>query len=87
MKPWYLYMLECVGGSIYTGITTDVDARYAAHQAGKGAKYTRANPPTSILKIVECENRSEASKFECKVKKLPTEAKRRFISGELLFQD
>lgn len=80
LKPWYLYMLECVGGSIYTGITTDVQARFAAHQAGKGAKYTRANPPVSILKIVEFEGRSEASKFEHKIKQLSPTAKRRFIA-------
>ena len=38
-KPWYLYLIECVDGSIYTGITVDLDARYAAHQDGSGARY------------------------------------------------
>jgi len=38
MKTWYLYLLECADGSIYTGITVDVEARYAAHSAGKGAR-------------------------------------------------
>ena len=82
MRPWYLYMLECAGGTIYTGITTDVDARFAAHQAGKGAKYTRSHPPVAILKVVQFADRSEASKSEYQIKKLSKTEKRRFIGDE-----
>ena len=46
---WWLYMVECRGGGIYTGIAKDVDARYRQHEAGKGARYTRMNPPVALL--------------------------------------
>lgn len=42
---WYVYLIECQDGSIYTGISNDVAARFAAHQRGKGARYTRSHPP------------------------------------------
>ena len=47
--PWYVYLLECRNGSYYAGISNDVDARFQAHLAGKGAKYTRAHPPVKLL--------------------------------------
>lgn len=43
-KPWFVYLIECEDGSIYTGIAVDVSARYQAHLMGTGAKYTRAPP-------------------------------------------
>ena len=49
MPCWYVYLLECHDGSVYTGIATDVDRRYAEHAAGKGARYTRAHPPLRLL--------------------------------------
>ena len=51
-KPWYLYLIECQDGSIYTGITLDVAARYAAHQNGTGARYTRSHPPKCLLAVI-----------------------------------
>jgi len=75
-KPWFLYLIECQDGSIYTGITVDVDKRYAAHQTGKGAKYMRSHPPKRLLKVFEFTNRSEASKAEYKIKKLSASEKR-----------
>lgn len=44
-KVWYLYILECKDGSLYTGITDDIQRRLAQHEAGKGAKYTRGRGP------------------------------------------
>ena len=78
-KPWFLYLLECVNGSYYAGITTDVAARFAAHQSGKGARYTRANPPLRIAGQVAYEDRSAASKAEWQLKRLPREAKPGFF--------
>lgn len=78
-KPWFLYLIECQDGSIYTGITVDVELRYAAHKAGKGAKYTRSHPPKRLLKIVEFANRSEASKAEYRIKKLSAHEKRAIV--------
>lgn len=68
---WSLYLLECKGGVFYSGIAIDVQARFEAHCRGKGAKFTRANPPKRILISVVYANRSEASKAEWALKKLP----------------
>ncbi len=76
MKVWYLYLLECSDGSIYTGITVDVAKRYAAHLAGKGARYTRSHPPRRLLASFEHADRSSASKAEYAIKQLPAAAKR-----------
>ncbi len=67
---WYLYLLECQNQHYYTGITTDVERRFRQHLSGKGAKYTRANPPTKILGVLPYPDRSQASKAEHMVKRL-----------------
>ncbi|HSG23289.1 MAG TPA: GIY-YIG nuclease family protein [Azonexus sp.] len=79
-KPWYLYLIECVDGSIYTGITVDLDARYAAHKDGSGARYTRSHPPTRLLGFETHPDRSSASKAEHRIKQLTATQKRRFAS-------
>lgn len=68
--PWYLYLLECEGGSYYVGITKDLEARFRAHQSGLGAKYTRANPPLRILASRTYPDRSTASIAEAQLKKI-----------------
>ncbi len=68
---WYLYLLECVDGSLYTEITTDVDRRFAEHLSGKGARYTRSHPPRCLLASVPIGSRSEALKAELGLKALP----------------
>lgn len=78
--PWFLYLIECVDGSIYTGIATDVAARYAAHASGKGARYTRAHPPTRLLVSVKYPDRSSALKAEYRIKQLKPAAKRSFVA-------
>ncbi|HUW36756.1 MAG TPA: GIY-YIG nuclease family protein [Rhodocyclaceae bacterium] len=75
---WFLYLIECKDGSIYTGITTDVAARYAAHAAGKGARYTRSHPPLRLLASVEYPDRSAAAGAEYRTKLLSPTAKREF---------
>lgn len=69
-KPWFLYLIECADGSIYTGIAVDVAARYAAHCAGKGARYTRSHAPVRLLGYETHADRSAASKAEYRVKRL-----------------
>ncbi len=76
MKAWYLYLLECTDGSIYTGITVDVEARYAAHVAGRGARYTRSHPPARVLASIEYPDRASASKAEYAMKQLTAAEKR-----------
>ena len=67
---WFVYLIECKGGSIYTGITVDVDARYAAHASGKGARYARSHPPQHLLAVLEYADRSAASKAEYQIKQM-----------------
>lgn len=76
MAAWFLYLLECSDGSIYTGITTDVEKRYAAHASGKGARYTRSRPPQRLLAVFEFDDRSSASKGEYELKRLTASQKR-----------
>ena len=73
--PWTLYLLECRSGALYTGITNNLEARYQAHLSGKGAKYTRANPPVAILATAEFPDRSSASKAEWAIKQQPRHRK------------
>ncbi len=78
LKPWYLYLIECADGSIYTGITVDVAARYRAHASGNGSRYMRAHPPQRLLAVIEYPDRSAASQAECRIKKLPAGEKRAY---------
>lgn len=63
-ETWWLYVLECRGGVLYTGIARDVDARFAAHLAGAGAAFTRLNPPLRILARAALPGRSAALRAE-----------------------
>ena len=80
-KPWYLYLIECEDGSIYTGITVDVAARYEAHRLGTGASYTRAHKPRRLLGQEIHADRSSASKAEYRVKRLSPAEKRRYAAA------
>ncbi|HBD32279.1 GIY-YIG nuclease family protein [Cupriavidus metallidurans] len=77
---WFLYLLECEGESIYTGITTDVQRRYAQHLAGIGAKYTRSRRPLRLLGWLEFSTKSEALKAEIRTKRMSAAQKRDFCS-------
>ncbi len=81
MREWFLYLIECRDGSIYTGVSVDVEARYAAHAAGRGARYTRSHPPLRLLGSVAYPDRSSAQKAEHEVKQLSPAAKRAFAGG------
>ncbi len=76
MRPWFVYLLECRDGSVYTGIATDVGRRFAQHLAGKGARYTRAHPPLRLLGQFEYPDRAAASRAEYAIKQLAPAAKR-----------
>ncbi|SOZ39578.1 GIY-YIG nuclease family protein [Cupriavidus neocaledonicus] len=78
---WYLYLLECTGDSIYTGITTDVARRFAEHQSGKGAKYTRSRKPIRVLGQVRFATKSEALKAEIEIKRMSSAQKRSFCAA------
>jgi putative endonuclease len=81
MKPWYLYILECADKTLYTGITVDPVRRLAEHNEGTGAKYTRARLPVAMVYRTEAKDRSEASRMEYRIKKLPRKAKLELIKN------
>ena len=76
---WYLYLIECQDGSIYTGISVDVAARYQAHANGKGARYTRSHPPRRLLASIEYPDRSSAARAEYETKQLTVADKRALV--------
>ena len=80
---WWVYMLRCGDGSLYTGIATDVDRRFSEHesQGPKGAKYLRGRLPLEIVFRKEIGNRSDASKEELRIKTLNRTAKLALIDG------
>jgi putative endonuclease len=79
---WFLYVIECRDGSLYTGIAIDPEARFTAHLAGKGARYTRSHPPLRLIASMPYPDRSSASKAEYKLKQLPASEKLRVARGE-----
>ena len=82
-QNWHLYILRCADGTLYTGITTDVDKRFEAHCAGKGAKYTRGRGPLTLVYREECGDHSSALKRELEVKKLSRPEKERLIQATI----
>jgi len=80
-KLWFLYLIECEDRSIYTGIAVDVAARYAAHQKGTGARYTRAHAPQKLLAVVEYTSHSAALQAEYMIKQMTAREKREFAQS------
>jgi len=78
-SAWCVYLIECRNGAFYAGITNRLEARYAAHAAGRGARYTRANPPLRLLGFRNYPDRSSASRAEWHIKQLPKEKKLPFL--------
>lgn len=72
---WYVYILRCGDGSLYTGVTTDVEHRLEQHRAGKGAKYTRGRGPLELVYQEKCTSHSEALRREIRIKKLSRQEK------------
>jgi len=80
-KSWVIYLLGCKDGSLYTGITNDLEKRLASHNAGLGAKYTRGRRPVTLLEFITVESQSEALKLEYQIKQLPRFKKRAFFKS------
>ena len=80
----YAYIVKCSDGTYYTGYTNDLEKRLLAHNAGKGAKYTRNRLPVEIVYFEEYEDKSEAMKREYAIKRLTREQKEKLISGKVL---
>lgn len=79
LRPWFVYLVECADGTLYTGCTPDLERRIAAHNAGRGAKYTRARLPVRLVYYEALQNRSAALRREAKIKSLPRAGKLRII--------
>jgi putative endonuclease len=67
-RSWVVYLVRCSDQSLYCGITNDVNKRLAAHNSGKGAKYTRSRRPVELVSVSPQMSRSDALKLEYKVK-------------------
>ena len=76
---WCLYLIECVNGAWYAGITNHLQRRYAAHASGRGARYTRANPPRRLLGWRAFPDRASASRAEAAIKRLPRADKAAYL--------
>lgn len=79
VTSWRLYLIECRNGAFYAGITNDLARRYAQHVAGKGARYTRANPPARLLGSRAYPDRGAALRAEHAIRQLPKMAKPGFL--------
>lgn len=78
-----MYMARCADGTLYTGIARDVAARIAAHDAGRGARYTRGRGPLVVCATRRCNSKSTALRLEAAIKRLPREHKAR-LTGHAL---
>ena len=78
-ENWYLYILRCGDGTLYTGITTDVGKRLAAHRAGRGAKYTRGRGPLELVHREELPGHSAALKREYEIKAMTRQEKEKLL--------
>ena len=78
---WFVYILKCADGSLYTGITRDLDARIKTHNDGTGAKYTRGRLPVKLVYSEVAENLSSASQREHAIKQLPRQSKLALFSS------
>jgi len=80
MPDWYLYMVRCRDGSLYTGIATDVESRLADHRANKGAKYLRGRGPLKLVLKKQIGAKGRALKVEHQVKNLPKDKKEALVT-------
>lgn len=80
--PFYVYIVRCRGGTLYTGWTDDLEKRIRTHNEGKGARYTRARRPVELAYSEEFATKSEAMSREWAIKKMPRTKKQGLILGE-----
>lgn len=77
---WYVYMVRCADGTLYTGVTTDVSRRVGEHNTGKaGAKYTRARRPVALVYREQAATREQATRREAALKGLPRGVKETLV--------
>jgi putative endonuclease len=79
-QAWHVYIVRCADGSLYTGVAKDLDARIAAHNLGRGAKYTRGRRPVELIYAESVADRAAALKRELEIKRLRPDAKRQLAA-------
>jgi len=67
---WYVYIVECNDGTLYTGITNNIDKRIRDHNSGIGSRYTKGRRPVKLLTKLDCADKSHAAKMEYRIKRL-----------------
>ena len=83
-EAWFVYIARCNDGSLYTGIARDVLLRIAAHNAGRGARYTRGRGPLAVCAQRRCTSKGDALRLELAVKRLPRSDKETLLAGRRL---
>ncbi len=83
-NTWYVYILRCGDGSIYTGIARDVAARIKAHETGRGARYTAGRGPFELCAKRRCKSQGDALRLEYAIKQLPRDEKLRLTKPRRL---
>jgi putative endonuclease len=89
MNNWFLYLIRCKNGRLYTGITTDVERRFEEHKNNgkKGSKYLRGKAPLTLVMQKKIGNKSTALKIEEKVKNLSKIKKEMLIDGKIKIRE
>ncbi|OIP13843.1 MAG: hypothetical protein AUK53_05890 [Betaproteobacteria bacterium CG2_30_59_46] len=87
MSGWYCYMLECADGTLYTGITNDLEKRLAAHNGGTASKCTRSRLPVKLVFAEDMPDRAAASRREAEIKRLPRASKLALVSRNEVLPD
>lgn len=82
MKRWHVYILRCGGGSLYTGISTNIVERVAKHNTGKGAAYTRSHLPVALVWSKPSKTPTAARKREAKIKSWSKQEKEAFLKKQ-----
>ena len=81
LKNWYVYIIKCTDGSLYTGYTDNLEKRFEKHKSGKGAKYTRSHKPKKIVFFEKHVKKIVAQRKEREIKNLTREEKIKFIKS------
>lgn len=81
MAWWFVYMLRCSDGTLYTGATNNLEKRVEAHGTGRGARYTRSRRPVALVYTRRVKDRSRALSLEAQLKQLTRAQKHRLIAA------
>lgn len=81
-KPWYVYLVRAANGSLYCGISDDAQRRFAAHQAGRGARFFYSSPAVALVYVESCTTKGDALRRERAIKSLKKSAKETLVSTQ-----